>query len=319
MKLKNILAAAGTSLIILTLAACNLPQPTPELRQTPESQTPVNTTTASQQYHFVTNKLLLPTTQALTQAYALNIDGDAQQHNDNRVGELLTLLNSAAPDLAIQTTVDQTVSSGQLVTLHLIKTDDLKNAQGVTWSIFPGQATSSAPKFDGSDMFTLDPAAPLNLPLTGTLSNGHFSGGPGTAHIQVSLLGQTVEVNLIGVRLESDLSVMGCTNGILGGGVTVTDFRENLLPAIANGLNQIIKADPSVGGTLQPLLDSDKNGNITAQELQNNPLLMLAAAPDLDLLDASGNFNPNQDGVKDSYSIGVGFTCVPATFTAPGN
>jgi len=316
---KNISMAASTGLIIMLLAACNLPQPKPVPTQTPESQQSAVTTTASQQYHFVTNKLLLPVTQALTQSYALNIDGDAQQHTDNRVGELLTLLNSAAPALEIQTTIDQVVSSGQLVTLHLVQTADLKNAQGVSWSIFPGQATTSAPTFDGTDKFTLDQSAPLNLPLTGTLSNGHFSGGPGTARIQVSLLGQTVEVDLIGVRLESDLSVMGCANGKLGGGVTVTNFRENLLPAIANGLNQITKADPSVGGTLQPLLDTDKNGTITAPELENNPLLMLAAAPDLDLLDASGKFNPNQDGVKDSYSIGLGFTCVPATFTAPGN
>ena len=40
---------------------------------------------------------------------------------------------------------------------------------------------------------------------------------------------------------------------------------------------------------------------------------------DLDLLDASGKFNPRQDGVKDSLSVGLGFTCVPATFTTPGD
>jgi hypothetical protein len=46
---------------------------------------------------------------------------------------------------------------------------------------------------------------------------------------------------------------------------------------------------------------------------------MLAISPDLDLLDDSGKFNPGQDGVKDSYSAGLGFTCGPATFTAPGD
>jgi hypothetical protein len=48
-------------------------------------------------------------------------------------------------------------------------------------------------------------------------------------------------------------------------------------------------------------------------------VLMVAGSPDLDLLDASGKFNPGQDGVKDSYSMGLGFTCVPAKFTAPGD
>ena len=41
---------------------------------------------------------------------------------------------------------------------------------------------------------------------------------------------------------------------------------------------------------------------------------MLAISPDMDLLDASGKFNPRQDGVKNSYSVGLGFTCVPATW-----
>jgi hypothetical protein len=78
-------------------------------------------------------------------------------------------------------------------------------------------------------------------------------------------------------------------------------------------------ADQALPTTLLQAFDSDQNGTITIQELENNPLLMLAVSPDLDLLDASGNFNPGQDGVKDSYSVGLGFTCVPDTFTAPGD
>ncbi len=44
-------------------------------------------------------------------------------------------------------------------------------------------------------------------------------------------------------------------------------------------------------------------------------------APDMDLLDAEGKFQEDpakRDGVKDSLSVGVGFTCVKASFTAPG-
>jgi hypothetical protein len=32
------------------------------------------------------------------------------------------------------------------------------------------------------------------------------------------------------------------------------------------------------------------------------------------MLDASGELNPRQDSVNDSYSVGLGFTCVPATW-----
>ena len=100
--------------------------------------------------------------------------------------------------------------------------------------------------------------------------------------------------------------------------VTVDEFRGKLLPAIADRLNQIIKTDKAANTLLQ-VFDSDHNGTITVQELENNTLLMLAISLDLDLLDTSGKFNPGQDGVKYSYSIGLGFTCVPATFAAPGD
>jgi len=153
------------------------------------------------------------------------------------------------------------------------------------------------------------------LPIVGSLTNGHFTGGPGTAHIQMFFMGQLVDVNLVGVHLEADVTAQGCLNGKLGGGVTDEEFRGKLLPAIAGGLNLIITADQAGADTLLQSFDSDQNGTITVQELENNPLLMIVISPDLDLLDASGEFNPNQDGVKDSYSLGLGFTCVPAIFT----
>ena len=99
--------------------------------------------------------------------------------------------------------------------------------------------------------------------------------------------------------------------------MTVDEFRSKLLPTIVDGLNQIVKADEAVANTVLQAFDSDFNGTITIQELENNPVLMMAISPDVDLLDASGKFNPGQDGVKDSYSVGLGFTCVLATFTAP--
>jgi hypothetical protein len=315
MKMKNVFVTASAGLILLLLAACAALKPTP----TQPAPTAEILPATGVQYHFVTNKLIIPTTQAQTQEFALNVDGDSQQNLDNKFGELLTLLTSAAPGLELQSALDQAVNNGQLVTLHVVKADDSLNDPSVSWSIFLGQKTQSAPSFDGSDKFLIDSATPTDSSIVGSLTNGHFTGGPGSARVQVFLLGQLVDVDLIGVHLETDLSAQGCTNGKLGGGVTVEEFRSKLLPSIADGLNQIIKADQAVANTLLPIFDSDHNGTITIQELENNPLLMIAVSPDLDLLDASGKFNPGQDGVKDSYSVGLGFTCVPATFTAPGD
>ncbi|MDO9301705.1 MAG: hypothetical protein Q7T89_09990 [Anaerolineales bacterium] len=315
MKMKNVFTAASATLILLLLAACNALKPAPTPASTP---TAVVLPATGVEYYFVTNKLLMPITQEQTQAFALNVDGDPQQQPDNKFGEMLTLLTSAAPGLELQLTLDQAVDTGQLVSLHMVKADDALNDTSVSWSIFQGQKNQSAPSFDGSDKFTFDSAAPVNLPIVGSLANGHFTGGPGAAHIQMFLTGQLIDVDLIGVHLEADLSAKGCANGKLGGGVTVDEFRGKLLPAIAGGLNQIIKADNAMASTLLKTFDSDQNGTITIEELENHPLLMIVISPDLDLLDASGKFNPNQDGVKDSYSLGLGFTCVPATFTVTG-
>jgi hypothetical protein len=316
MRTKKIFVAVNAGLILLLLlTACAALKPTPT-QPAPTAEVPPAT---GIQYHFVTNKLLVPTTQAQTQEFALNVDGDSQQKLDNKFGEMLTLLTSAVPGLELQPTLDQAINTGQVVSLHVVKADDPLNDPSVSWSIFLGQKTQSAPSFDGSDKFLLDSAMPANSPIVGSLVNGHFTGGPGMTRVQMFLLGQPVEVDLMGVRLEADLSAKGCANGKLGGGVTVDEFRGKLLPAIADGLNQIIKTDKAVANTLLQAFDSDKNGTITVQELENNPLLMIAISPDLDLLDASGKFNPNQDGVKDAYSVGLGFTCVPATFIAPGD
>ncbi len=314
MKMKNIFVVINVGLILSLLAACSALKPAPTPAPT---QTAVVPPTSGVEYYFVTNKLLIPTTQEQTQAYALNVDGDGQQSLDNKFGDLFTLLTSAVQGIELQTTLDQAVSAGQVVSLQVVKADNPLNDPSVLWSIFSGQKALSAPKFDGFDKFMLDSAAPVNPPIIGSLTNGHFTGGPGSARVQMFLLGQLIEVDLIGVRLDTDLSAEGCANGKLGGGVTVDEFRNKLLPAITEGLNGFIKLNNSGANTLLKTFDSDNNGAITAQELENNPLLMIAISPDLDLLDASGKFQPGQDGVKDSYSLGQGFTCVPATFTAP--
>ncbi|HUE99591.1 MAG TPA: hypothetical protein VMN99_10075 [Anaerolineales bacterium] len=316
MKMKNVFVI-NTSLVLLLMTACSALKSAPA--QPAPTQTAVVQPATGVQSLFVTNRLMIPTTPAQTESFALNVDGDSKQQPDNMFGDLLTMLASATQGVELQASLDQVITTGQLVSLHVVKADDLLNDPSVSWSLFLGEKTQFTPNFDGSDKFTVDSTASTDSPIVGSIANGHFTGGPGTSQAQIFLLGQLVEVDLIGVRLEVDLSAKGCTNGKLGGGVTVEEFRGKLLPAIAEGLNQIIKADKGAENTLLKVFDSDNNGTITTQEIETNPLLMIAASPDLDLLDASGQFHPNQDGVKDSYSMGLGFTCVPATFTAPGN
>lgn len=307
------------SLIAILLSACNgvIPTPTPTPVPTP-TPTPQPTTAASSiSYHFVTSKLTIPTTQAQSDSLGLNIDGDPQNQADNLFGNLLTLINSTISDLEMQSTIDQAISNGEIVTLHSFKTNDPLNTSSATWSVLLGQTSQGAPRFDGTDQFTLYPGAPTNTQITGTLTNGHFAGGPGEVRAQIMMLGSRIDVGLIGVRVEADVNEKGCTNGKLGGGIAVSEFRSTVLPALATGLNQVVSANPDMANNIMSIFDTDQNGSITADELENNFIIKLATTPDIDLLDATGKFNPRQDGVKDSMSIGMGFTCAPAVFTEP--
>ncbi|MGC1376188.1 MAG: hypothetical protein WA821_08200 [Anaerolineales bacterium] len=312
MKIKNILV-----MLVLLLVACNAPAP--QLLQAMPTQPAVLLPATGIRYHFVTNHLLIPATQEQTQAYGLNIDGDPQQKSENLFGNLLTMLVAAAPGLELQATIDQAVNAGQIVTLHVLHANSLVNDPNASWSIFLGQTAPSAPRFNGADKFTIDPAAPTNSLIAGPMVNGHFSGGIGAVRIQMVILGAPVVVNLIGVRVEADVTEKGCINGKLGGGITAEEFRSQILPALADGLNRIIKANKTAATTILQVFDADRNGVISPAEIGDNLVLKLALSPDLDLLDASGKFNPRQDGVKDSMSIGLGFACVPAIFTAPGD
>ena len=140
MKIKNVFVV-NTSLILLLLAACSSLKPT-STQSAPTVEVPPAT---GVQYHFVTNKLLIPTTQAQTQAFALNLDGNPQNHTENLFGQLLTLITSAAPGLQLQSTVDQAVNAGQLVSLQVVKADNLQNDPSVSWSIFEDKEPNRRP------------------------------------------------------------------------------------------------------------------------------------------------------------------------------
>jgi hypothetical protein len=125
-------------------------------------------------------------------------------------------------------------------------------------------------------------------------------------------------------------------NGIIAGAMTRATMEAVLAPFIHLGLVAAIERDctdtadgmppcgcepGSFGANLieyfdvlpdDPLTTLDGDCTLTLDEVLDNPLTSLLAAPDLDLFDADGALNPRTDGVKDSMSLGIGFTAVPA-------
>jgi hypothetical protein len=203
---------------------------------------------------------------------------------------------------------------------------------------------------DGNASFTVDAASPAGAKVTGQIVGGMLTAGPGTVTIEIALTegsGESVPLNLIGARMSGNVAAdtIGSAGSPakLGGAITDADLHDNVLPALHDILTDNINGDCTgtttgmppcgcdEGATGQTLLDlfdelPDRPGTepdgdcvVEFEELENNSLISSLLAPDVDLLDADGNFNPRDDGVKDSLSLGVAFTSVGATFTAPAD
>ncbi len=198
----------------------------------------------------------------------------------------------------------------------------------------------------GSASFTLDAASPSDAKVAGQIVGGRFTGGPGTVTIQIALTegsDQELTLNLYGAKM--DVAVTDTTLGSagspgkLGGAIKDEDLQNDVLPALHGILEDNINqdctgtttgmppcgcADGATGQTLLDLFDEqpDRPGTepdgdcvVTLDELKQNSLISSLLSPDVDLFDADGNYNPRQDGVEDSLSLGIAFTSVGATFT----
>jgi hypothetical protein len=276
---------------------------------------------SGERHHMVANQVHVPHTSAETVAFGINIDGDPSNRPDNALGGILSALTQQNVD--VQGATDAAVAAGQIISLHVLQTPSLTSAPLAFWSVFTGAAHPS-PDFSGAGSFTLAPGAPVDSLLVGQISGGNFVGGPGKARIQLVIAGAPVVLDLVGARVEAHVDAAGCS-GKIGGALTQSEIQTKLIPQLAAAFTGILHADPGcpaactgTAHTLQNLFDTDHDGTITSAEVGGNTLIHALLAPDVDLFDANGHFNPRQDGAADSLSVGFGLTCVGASFHTPG-
>jgi hypothetical protein len=357
---RSLFRAAGLAGGVLMLSACGggpsespdaaLPDAMlPDAR--PDAQAP--DAGVASHHHFVSDTVIVPESSAQVRDLGLNIDGDANNRPDNAFGGILAALRQQNVD--VQISVNDALASGRLVWLHDLQASSLVADPAASWRIYQGLASTTPPRFDGTDAFELDPTATTSDVIEGKIVQGQFEGGPGAATLLVAVGGGApMRLHLVGARLRARVSATGCSEGVLGGAITVEDLNQQVLPGLQELFNRRIGSDgpdglhpaacsaddmtcpvspagestscdsarnlcvSSAAKTLLALFDSDKDGVIELDEIQNNTLVRALLAPDVDLFDATGMFNPLVDGVHDSLSIGVGFTCKPAAFTVAG-
>jgi hypothetical protein len=161
--------------------------------------------------------------------------------------------------------------------------------------------------------------------MPGTLgAGGRLRAGPGSVPVLLAFAGvPPAVISLVGVGggIDCEASASGLASGRLGAALTEEEVDQRLIPAMAAGIDEVMQRDcpdalcedGSPGEQLAIFFDDNEDGRLTEEELLSNSLIASTIGnPDLDLFDAGGVYNPGVDGVKDSLSLGVGFTAVSA-------
>ena len=296
---------------------------------------------------YVVNQVNVPLSSAeAVGTYGFDLDGDDEP--ENKVGSTLaTLKNNVNVD--VPASVDKAINEGSAILLVDLKSSDLANASCASASVYLGANPDPTPCLDDTDtvcaqhlagtgQFDIADSSPTDATVVGRIIGGVFEGGPdaeeGASTIVIELPviagAPPLRLSLLGAHIDiQQVAEGGLMEGRLGGAVPVSDVEMSILPTLHTYVDDIITADctiaapdccadpESTGKTLLGIFDVDKDCTVPLEEMQDNPLIGSLLDPDVDMLDADGNYAPNADGVQDSLSLGLGFSATTAVFTAP--
>ena len=287
----------------------------------------------SQRAGYVFDHIVVPTSDEQAKSLALDIDGNGT--DDNALGNVISTVMSFSSDTDVQGKLDESVAEGDVILIANLSYESFQNSDGLM-HLFEGENPSNTPcdgascgkHLDGSTGFDISAASPRDNSIEGLISAGTFRGSHGKVTIPLPLGDTVTTLNVIEAATVVTVSETDMFDGIIGGGITKDEIDNKLLPALASmiqdstadectGTAPMCCDEGSSGATIMSIFDENGDCSVTAGELQNNALLQNLLAPDLDLLDASGNINPGDDGELDSLSLGIGFTAIGARFEMP--
>jgi hypothetical protein len=269
---------------------------------------------------YATSSITLPKN-STTLAFDLDGDGTA----DNKLGAIISGL--AAVNLMPQDSANSAVMDGSLVLLmEEVSTDATQQSAsnaGTKLSVANGPAMGAAPpKYDGTDSFTINTMT-STAQFFGNIEAGTYtSNNPATSKTPVVL---TIELPLVAGENALSIPVTAgritykadasghVTGGQINGALKKTDVDMTVLPAVAALITKQVQA-PNASSAIK-MFDINMDGTVTVDELMQNTLISNFLAPDVQLFDAAGNYAPNPaKTMKDSLSLGIGFTAVKASF-----
>jgi hypothetical protein len=290
------------------------------------------TVAGTQKQQFVLDTITLPPTR---NDFAFDVNGDGRV--DNQLGNIIGAL-SAIGTLQPQQASDQALAAGQQVMLvDEVSTDPAFITDSCAGStLYNGKDHVPGP---GVGTYQIEPSLQPGA-FAGTLASSTFhSQNPVTsADVQVtlrlSILGPTpVDLPLHGAHLQYQFSGGKLVAGQLNGVVTQAVVQTMLIPRVATLLDDTVKANPTSAQSSQirTIFDTGdgaggsctnvggapgapNDGTISACEVAMNTIIKNVLAPDVQMFQ-NGVYAPNPlNTVKDSLSVGVGFTATPAIF-----
>jgi hypothetical protein len=294
---------------------------------------------------YVANSLTVPLDRM---QFSMDLNGDGKP--DNQLGNIIGALS--ANNLNTQDGVDQSVCKGSVVLLMRTNSNDATFQSDDQSGAFinvgkpfayvdtnmdgkcEASPTDVTPKYDGTDSFTTDTSSFQGAQFAGRITNGLFSSNnpattthPVAIDLQLPLVSGAapVTLNIIGAHIQFRVSSGKIMSGQINGAIKSTDVMNTIIPNVATLLNQRVTANPT-GSTEKQILqifdigctghpEYKMDGMIETCEVSDNSIIKNVLNPDVQMFDASGNYHPNPaNTMKDSLSLGLGFTAVKATY-----
>lgn len=270
---------------------------------------------------FAVDRITLPASQHDALAFADDLDG--RNGADNELGMVIGTLasqNDLSPYSA------DVIASGVVASSLTLQADSLDEAAAAR-AYYYGADGDAADAIDGKI-------------IDGTFASARTRStrepGGAVLRLPVFLDADPTVVSLQAMEIDLAPDGSGGYDAVVRGGV----LPQDLLPAVADGLQQMCAADPDAHYFLIEQVDGNRDGRITADELEQSQYIGPLLAPDLVLFDrdvvsfgfsahvvpcASGQCvttppaHSCHDRVRDGDETGVdcGGSCMPCKPAAP--
>ena len=275
--------------------------------------------TAGECWEYVVDKTIMPLDTAAADKYAVDYKGKRR----NNLGQVLIALAPTMKDTDMQASLSESTCQGANLVLLRMMAKALGNASGAKLQMWVGEDKTCCDKdcydkktkvcvasakqkcFNGGSSFNNDKSSKGETILAGKISGGKVDVGPGSGKLVIPTETANLVIPLEGLRIRGTITADKITDGILNGGIPV-DQIKTLYPPVAKIINaELKKATGTTAQLIKDLLDTNKDGTITAAELENNTLLAAAFSADIKVKNKAGK-------EIDAVSLGVGFTAIKA-------